>query len=72
MTPGFFLSADAKDGELRASTKVLLNNHSHDKKNKQIKIKKNWPTKLRTLEYAGPLICSSVPLQVLWGTSTTL
>jgi hypothetical protein len=31
MTPGFILSADVKDCELRASTKVLLNNHSHDK-----------------------------------------
>jgi len=33
MTHGFFLSADVKDGELRASTKVLLNNHNHDKHN---------------------------------------
>jgi hypothetical protein len=37
MTPGFLLSADVKDGELRASTKVVLNNHSHDKHN----VKKN-------------------------------
>jgi hypothetical protein len=44
MTPGFFLSADVKDGELRASTKVLLNNHSHDKHD--VKKRKKWLTKL--------------------------
>jgi len=37
MTPGFILSADVKDGELKASTKVLLNNHSYDKHNVKTK-----------------------------------
>ena len=46
MTPGFFLSADAKDGELRASTKVLLNNHSHDRHN--VKKKKEKKKKKET------------------------
>ena len=63
MTPWSFLSADVNDGELRASTNVLLNSHSHDKHN----VKKNWLTKLRTLQDASPPMCSWVPLPSVVG-----
>jgi len=69
MTPWSFLSADVNDGELRASTNVLLNSHSHDKHN--VKKKTGLQSYVRSRMLVHRCV-AGFHFQVLWGTSTTL